>query len=169
MTPPTITERLTADIEQLNRMVDAASFAGEETAVRVKAPDILVKDLSDALEEIARLTANINRLTANPADHRYWEGRFRDEEKARLAADSKLAAAHDVLKPFADFAEKKTYVLDDFNVTAGSPFAKKANHDGRLPSRRSHHRSGRASRGCEVGNGAGSRCCARPTYSDRAS
>ena len=30
--------------------------------------------------ENGRLSANIARLTSNPADHRYWEGRYRDAE-----------------------------------------------------------------------------------------
>lgn len=36
---------------------------------------------ADALRaENGRLSANIARLTSNPADHRYWEGRYRDAE-----------------------------------------------------------------------------------------
>ena len=49
--------------------------------------------VNDTLEvltaEIEQLKANIKRLTNNPADHRYWEGRWRDEraENERLQSD----------------------------------------------------------------------------------
>ncbi|MEQ8585268.1 MAG: hypothetical protein RLO01_12080 [Thalassobaculaceae bacterium] len=41
---------------------------------------------SEVHTEIARLQANVDRLSANPADHRYWEARYRDEaaENERL-------------------------------------------------------------------------------------
>jgi hypothetical protein len=44
------------------------------------------RELARLREENASLRKNIERLTANPADHRYWEGRWRDEaaENERL-------------------------------------------------------------------------------------
>jgi hypothetical protein len=42
-----------------------------------------------AESEVVRLEANIKRLTSNPADHRYWEGRWRDSE-AKLAEAVKV-------------------------------------------------------------------------------
>ncbi|MHC2298196.1 hypothetical protein [Rhizobium mongolense] len=36
--------------------------------------------MDDAADLITSLRANIDRLTSNPADHRYWEGRYRDEK-----------------------------------------------------------------------------------------
>lgn len=44
---------------------------------------------------IAELTANVSRLTANPADYRYWEGRCRDAEAERDAALTTVAALAD--------------------------------------------------------------------------
>lgn len=38
----------------------------------------LRKRISDLEAANASLRANIERLTANPADYRYWEGRYRD-------------------------------------------------------------------------------------------
>ncbi|MFC3706317.1 hypothetical protein ACFOOL_16340 [Devosia honganensis] len=52
-------------------------------AARTEAADQQVQKLT---AENERLEANIVRLTSNPADHRYWEGRYRDEaaESVRL-------------------------------------------------------------------------------------
>lgn len=47
--------------------------------------------LSAMAGEVERQEANIARLTSNPADHRYWEGRYRDEAVAREAAEAKVA------------------------------------------------------------------------------
>lgn len=45
------------------------------------------KEREDALHaEAEALRANIVRLTSNPADHRYWEGRYRDAEAGLEAA-----------------------------------------------------------------------------------
>lgn len=43
---------------------------------------------SDAERALSEAKANIDRLTHNPADHRYWEGRYRDE----AATNEKLQA-----------------------------------------------------------------------------
>ncbi|MGE4335340.1 MAG: hypothetical protein AB7E55_05105 [Pigmentiphaga sp.] len=45
-------------------------------------PLVRLSALSAVTAERDRLTANIDRLTSNPADHRYWEGRYRDEAAA---------------------------------------------------------------------------------------
>lgn len=42
-------------------------------------------------DEIDRLNANLDRRTGTPADHRYWEGRYRDE----AAANERLTIALD--------------------------------------------------------------------------
>lgn len=50
----------------------------------------------DALHAEAKaLRANIARLTSNPADHRYWEGRYRD-------AEAELEEARGLLNSIAD-------------------------------------------------------------------
>ncbi len=52
-----------------------------------KSMPTLPSDCAEGAAEIERLRANIDRLTGNPVDHRYWEGRYRDEkaENERLA------------------------------------------------------------------------------------
>lgn len=45
-----------------------------------KSMPTLPADCLEAANEIERLHANIDRLTGNPVDHRYWEGRYRDEK-----------------------------------------------------------------------------------------
>jgi hypothetical protein len=45
----------------------------------------------EAAARITGLEATVARLTANPADHRYWEGRYRDEKLRALAAESELS------------------------------------------------------------------------------
>ena len=57
------------DCTMLGDEVDAAFF--NEAALA----------LTEARAEIERLRANVTRLTANPADHRYWEGRWRDADR----------------------------------------------------------------------------------------
>lgn len=45
-----------------------------------KSMPTLPADCAEGAAEIDRLRANIDRLTGNPVDHRYWEGRYRDEK-----------------------------------------------------------------------------------------
>ncbi|SDF84355.1 hypothetical protein [Thalassobaculum litoreum] len=70
-----------------------------------RTPEVMERWLSDitechrtAADEIERLTENIKRLTANPADHRYWEGRYRDEaadnDRLRDALESCIDSLH---------------------------------------------------------------------------
>lgn len=64
-------------------------FAGGEcTGHRLAACWNACIGMADPKSEIERLRFNIERLSANPADHRYWEGRWRDEaaENERLRA-----------------------------------------------------------------------------------
>jgi hypothetical protein len=55
---------------------------------------VLTQEAADAMEvkdaEIERLRAEVERLHANPADYRYWEGRYRDEaaENERLREEN---------------------------------------------------------------------------------
>lgn len=57
---------------------------------------------ADLLEQQAKALSeaevHIKRLTSNPADHRYWEGRYRDEA-------ARLSEAMKVIEPFAAIAE----------------------------------------------------------------
>lgn len=56
----------------------------------VRASWRLIREYREQIEalraENGRLSANIARLTSNPADHRYWEGRYRDSEAELEAA-----------------------------------------------------------------------------------
>ncbi|MEX2739971.1 hypothetical protein AB3480_00730 [Rhizobium mongolense] len=57
--------------------------------------------MDDAADLITSLRANIDRLTSNPADHRYWEGRYRDEkaENERLRKSLEFYANPEIYKP----------------------------------------------------------------------
>lgn len=55
--PEGIIERLNDDIAQLTSMVNQAAFAGAETGVRVKSPNILLKDLCDAVDAIRAISS----------------------------------------------------------------------------------------------------------------
>jgi hypothetical protein len=57
---------------------------------------------------VKRLQAEIDRKSSMPGDHRYWEGRYRDE----AAENEKLRVA---LKPFADVAKYYDPPEDDEN------------------------------------------------------
>lgn len=52
--------------------VIASSYVGDNGT-------LCAAHINSAADELERLQANIDRLSANPADHRYWEGRYRDE------------------------------------------------------------------------------------------
>lgn len=68
--------------------------------------------LEEARAEIERLRANVTRLTANPADHRYWEGRWRDADRE---LSTLRARVREVVGPFAstDLLECKDCVDND--------------------------------------------------------
>jgi hypothetical protein len=61
-------------------------------------PSSLAPTLKSLQRENERLQAEIDRKSSMPGDHRYWEGRYRDE----AAENEKLRVA---LKPFADVAK----------------------------------------------------------------
>lgn len=89
-----VVERLRDDARQLRKMAEACVFAGHETGVRVKDPTALGADLDEAATIISGLEATVQRLTANPADHRYWEGRYRDEKAEVDRLQSELDTAN---------------------------------------------------------------------------
>lgn len=59
--------------------------------------------------EVARLQAEIDRKSSMPGDHRYWEGRYRDEaaanEKLRLVLEPMAKIAGDVSESWPDDAD----------------------------------------------------------------
>lgn len=64
------------------------------------------QNIAVLLAELDSLRANIARLTPNPADHRYWEGRYRDAEAERDALRKALAQARNAaLEEAAKLAE----------------------------------------------------------------
>ena len=65
----------------------------ERTAIPSNDADLLMlctAHPSEAATIISELQAAVQRLTANPADQRYWEGRYRDEAAAlsRIKAET---------------------------------------------------------------------------------
>lgn len=58
--------------------------------------------LEEARAVIERLRANVTRLTANPADHRYWEGRWRDADRE---LSTLRARVREVVGPFAEIRQ----------------------------------------------------------------
>lgn len=70
--------------EELEAYQSKRAEAGKDTGTQCSLVDGMgsLFEMLDASEaECERLQANIARLSANPADHRYWEGRYRDEAK----------------------------------------------------------------------------------------
>lgn len=64
--------------------------------------------MRDCADEIERLRANVDRLTSNPADHRYWEGRYRDEatenERLQRIIDSRPAINERLPKSYIEWS-----------------------------------------------------------------
>jgi hypothetical protein len=80
------------DLSLYDRALEQADVMYSQTeAERVEHMNARYK----AESEVVRLEANIKRLTSNPADHRYWEGRWRDSE-------DKLAEAVKVIEYYAN-------------------------------------------------------------------
>ncbi|KGE79658.1 hypothetical protein LW14_27980 [Rhizobium sp. H41] len=76
---------------------DALLLVGSEGEFEDKCWGNEVLARAEAAEaEVARLQAEIDRKSSMPGDHRYWEGRYRDEADE----NEKLRQA---LKPFAKF------------------------------------------------------------------
>lgn len=86
-------ERLQSEIEHLS--ADVKREAELATHMANDCNDAQAR--AEAAEaEVKRLEAEIDRKSSMPGDHRYWEGRYRDE----AAENEKLREA---LKPFAKF------------------------------------------------------------------
>lgn len=93
-------------VSRANEAVEAAN------ALQVRA------DIAEA--EVTRLQAEIDRKSSMPGDHRYWEGRYRDE----AAENDKL---RELLKPFATEAENwHDSVPDDHRTLCTEPNSKTA-------------------------------------------
>lgn len=64
--------------------------------------------------EVKRLQAEINRKSSMPGDHRYWEGRYRDEaaenEKLRSVLQPMAKVAGDVSETWPDDAQVVTEI-----------------------------------------------------------
>ena len=67
----------------------------------------LPADCAAGADEIERLQANVDRLTGNQADHRYWEGRWRDE----VAENERLRASNAKLREIAREAHNNAIEL----------------------------------------------------------
>ncbi len=91
--PAAITELLST-LESLQREnVELVERANEA----VEAANALQVRAEAAEAEVKRLQAEIDRKSSMPGDHRYWEGRYREE-----AADNELLRS--VLRPMAEVA-----------------------------------------------------------------
>jgi len=73
-------------------------------------------------ERIASLDANITRLTGNPVDHRYWEGRYRD-------AEARVKVLEEAIDKIADFDDPDAAL--DLNVVHLIRIAGAARRDAR--------------------------------------
>jgi len=103
-----------AHANSTQRIVGSNIF--EEAADRIESLDACVVALNHACRtmesEIERLRANVTRLTANPADHRYWEGRWRDTDRE---LSTLRARVREDVGPFvsADLADCKDCIDND--------------------------------------------------------
>ena len=52
----------------------------------------IIKGVASLRGEVERLKANVTRLTSNPTDFRYWEGRYRDEAARVSVLEGALSA-----------------------------------------------------------------------------
>lgn len=81
--------------------------------------------MEELQEENERLKANIDRLTSNHADHRYWEGRWRDGAAEDLRLRASLMPMLHLIKVFADgindrnWADKALYIKQQVDRIRG--------------------------------------------------
>lgn len=98
----TISELLTT-LEALQRENAKLRQSQSYTYIGRDGKSVLARDLEDRAEtaeaEVKRLQAEIDRKSSMPGDHRYWEGRYRDE----AAENERL---REVLEPFVTVSEK---------------------------------------------------------------
>lgn len=76
--------------------------------------------LQDKQSEISRLKKTLRRVHPNPADYRYWEGRYRDEAARAEAAEAQVASLKAALEPFADQARqmsKHDWIKESTQIT----------------------------------------------------
>ena len=94
--------------------ITGAIYLRMEAADRIESLDACVVALNHACRtmesEIERLRANVTRLTANPADHRYWEGRWRDADRE---LSTLRARVREVVGPFSRLDISHTDDIDD--------------------------------------------------------
>jgi hypothetical protein len=90
-----IVERLDGMTRSGWRYLDRREDDGYHCAITDASDEIttLRSSLNEIREENDRLKGELDRRTANPADYRYWEGRYRDEkaDNERLRVKSDLA------------------------------------------------------------------------------
>ena len=72
----------TATVREIQTALGLSSPSVVQFHLKVDSKDTIIeakdKRIAELEAENTRLRANIERLTANPADYRYWEGRYRD-------------------------------------------------------------------------------------------
>jgi len=83
-----IVERLQATASNLRRNLDNATFGGDDTFVRVKAPDLLMADLIEAAQTI----------TALRAERDSWAGQAMREDDCRMMWQERAEAAEAKVK-----------------------------------------------------------------------
>ncbi|WIY54105.1 hypothetical protein O9Z70_06185 [Devosia sp. YIM 151766] len=108
-----VAERLSAlqsKDEQIERLTHREAEAFQKYVDANEARLDAEQQVQKLTAENERLGANIVRLTGNPVDYRYWEGRYRDEatENERL---------REALTPFADFGEYMEVETEGFSDT----------------------------------------------------
>lgn len=97
--------RLLSTLESLQRENDKLALANA----------ILSGNFEEACSKIKHLQAEIDRKSSMPSDHRYWEGRYRDE----AAENERLRK---LLQPFATEAENwHDSVPDDHRTLCTEP------------------------------------------------
>jgi predicted nuclease with TOPRIM domain len=106
-----------------------AQFGGDlETMQRCYEWYDLKSEIESLRSRAEKAEAELSRRTANPADYRYWEGRYRDEkaDNERLeAACEKLAAALERLCDYSN-AEYVPNILFELASDALSAYRKEA-------------------------------------------
>ena len=110
---------MTEIVERLERQAVNVENDGHVSAARAMRDAATA--LTEARAEIERLRANVTRLTANPADHRYWEGRWRDADRE---LSTLRARVREVVGPFAKAGELFAPRLpDEYDQCIYSPAA----------------------------------------------
>lgn len=76
-----------------------------------------LREAADAIaslwQEVEGLKETLRRVHPNPADYRYWEGRYRDEAARAEAAEKRCEELEKALEPFALLASSRPVFYSD--------------------------------------------------------